>query len=204
MNKKAIIFDNVGVILEEHHKNWSRLIAKHYHLSAAKVYHNYSRKKAWQLFKRGKISETEFWQKGNEAMGLDLNINTLKRLSRQTRKPKPGIVLLLKILKKNYLLGLLNNEGKEWDEYSKRKESFYRYFAFQLASYQGKGAKPEKKIYRELIRNLKRFGLRPADAIYIDDYESNLKPAQALGFQTILFRGIVDLKNQLKKRRIIN
>lgn len=203
MNYKAIIFDNIGVILVEQHKNWSRQIAKHYHLSPAKIYQSYSRQKAWQLFKTGKISEDQFWRRGNQFTGLNLNIKVLKRLARQTRKPNVAIVALLKRLKGKYLLGLMTNESREWHVYSKQKNRFYQYFQIEIPSYKYKIAKPQKKIYRLLIKKLHQHGLKPDEAIYIDDYQNNLPPARRLGFNTILFKSVNNLVKDFKKRGIL-
>ena len=200
---KAIVFDNTGVLMAENHRRWSKAIADHYQLSVDRIYQNFSRQQAWQLYKRGKITEQKFWQMGNKAMGTSLNLNVLKILARQARVPKRGTVEILKKIKTKFLLGLMNNEGREWDEYTIHKEPFYRYFKVHLASYQSGTAKPEKKIYLKLIRALKIFGIRPEETIYIDDYPQNLIPAKKMGIRTILFRNITGLKKDLAKYGVI-
>ncbi|MDZ7798178.1 MAG: HAD-IA family hydrolase [Patescibacteria group bacterium] len=203
MKYKAVIFDNVGVILNENHKNWSKRIAEYYNLPFDSIYQSYSRQKAWQLFKRGKISETEFWQQGNKKLGKKLDLKILKKMARRARRPRKLVVKLIKKLKNNYVLGLLNNEGREWDNYSFQKNSFYSLFDIHLASYHFGVAKPKERIYKILIKKLKKYNIKPEETVYIDDYLENLKSAKKLGFVTIHYKSYNELYKSLKKLQII-
>jgi len=203
MKYKAIIFDNIGVILNEHHKNWSKQIGHFYNISPEKIYKYYSRQKAWQLFKLGKISETEFWRRGNKNFGKNFDIKILKKMARQVRMPRKPVVELIKRIKKRYFIGLLNNEGREWDEYSFKKNKFYSLFDIHLASYHFGVAKPKEKIFKILIKRLKENNIKPEETVYIDDYANNLKPAKKLGFTTIHYQNYNKLCQRLKNLKII-
>lgn len=203
MKYKAIVFDNIGVILCENHKKWSRKIGGYFKIPWKDIYWFYSRQKAWSLYKKGKISETEFWKRGNLAFGRNLEIGILKKMARKARRPRKQITSLIRRLKKNYLLGLLNNEGREWDDYSFKKEPFYFLFDIHLASYHFGVAKPEKRIYQLLIRKLKKFKIKPEETVYIDDYVRNLEPAKKMGFATIHYKSYNQLDKRLKNLKVI-
>jgi 2-haloacid dehalogenase len=62
---------------------------------------------------------------------------------------------------------------------------FLHWFDGRLVSGEEKTRKPFPEIYRLLIE---RFGIEPANAIYVDDNVRNVVPARALGFHGIQFR----------------
>ncbi len=53
-----------------------------------------------------------------------------------------------------------------------------------------------KEIFESLINKAK---IIPDESLFIDDMEKNIKPAQELGFQTILFENKRQLVEQMKK-----
>jgi|SRR6186713_1661243 len=62
---------------------------------------------------------------------------------------------------------------------------FLHWFDGRLVSGEEKIRKPEKAIYELLI---KRFGIDPARAVYVDDNIRNVIPARELGFHGIHFQ----------------
>jgi FMN phosphatase YigB (HAD superfamily) len=57
--------------------------------------------------------------------------------------------------------------------------------------------KPEPLIYRRLID---AGGLAPAETLFIDDVERNLGPADQIGFETLLYRGVDALRVAVTER----
>ena len=55
--------------------------------------------------------------------------------------------------------------------------------------------KPDPEFYKLLE---KRFGVDLTESIFIDDREVNIEAAKNLGMTGILFKGIDDLKSNLK------
>jgi 2-haloacid dehalogenase len=63
-----------------------------------------------------------------------------------------------------------------------------------------KVCKPDPKIYKIL---LDRYQLCPEESIFIDDRQDNLETAQKLGIETILFKTAEQLRENLKKLRVL-
>lgn len=202
MKYKAIIFDNAGVLISESHKVWSRAIANHFDLRFSDIYKHYSRSENWPLYKHGKITETEFFQRGNILSGHKLPTKKLKEILREKRVPIKSVTNLIPKLSKNYTLAIINNEGHEWDDYSRKKESFYKHFSVLTSSYEVASSKPDKKIYKLLIKRLKKINIRPKECIYIDDRQNNLDTGKLFGFTTILYTSSKKLKKDLKELKI--
>lgn len=203
MKYKAIIFDNAGVLINENHKRWSKKIADYYQLDANYIYQKYSRSEAWPLFKHGQINEEQFWQMGNKISRKNLDIKILKKIVRENRIPIKETINLLSLIKDNYLLGLLNNEAKEWDLYSQKKESFYNLFSLFVSSHTTGISKPDPEIYQIMITKLAKKQILPQETIYVDDRQNNCDAAGKLGFYSILFTDHNKLINHFQKINII-
>ncbi|MDB5352769.1 MAG: haloacid dehalogenase superfamily protein subfamily variant 3 with third motif having or [Planctomycetota bacterium] len=95
-----------------------------------------------------------------------------------------------------YRLFTLNNESRELHEYRVRTFELNSIFrAFFTSCYLGQ-VKPDEDIY---INALGIAGCRREKAVFIDDRSLNIEPAQALGFNAVLFQGLDDLRSRLKE-----
>ena len=61
--------------------------------------------------------------------------------------------------------------------------------------------KPDPAIFRVL---LERYGLRGADALFVDDAPANVAAAASLGMDTHLFRGAGRLRADLTDRGLLD
>ena len=78
---------------------------------------------------------------------------------------------------------------------------FLHWFDGRLVSGEEKIRKPMPEIYRLLIR---RFGIDPKRAIYVDDNLRNVVPAQEEGFQGIHFRSPEQFRAELKELGVLS
>ncbi len=62
-------------------------------------------------------------------------------------------------------------------------------------------AKPDPRIYEHL---LDRFGLQPATTIFIDDSESNVRAAEAMGLTAIRFDEIAAVRDALRSLGVLD
>jgi putative hydrolase of the HAD superfamily len=93
-----------------------------------------------------------------------------------------------------YMLGALNNEARETNEYRFREFGLRNYFSVALSSCYLGLRKPEPAIYRRAIDIVGG----PAERIlFIDDREENVAGAAAEKMKTILFQGAEKLRDDL-------
>jgi putative hydrolase of the HAD superfamily len=92
------------------------------------------------------------------------------------------------------LLGALNNEARETNEYRLDRFELRRYLDVTLSSCYLGLRKPELAIYR---RALDILGGPPERVLFIDDRPENVAGAQGAGMFTILFRGADALRSEL-------
>ena len=98
------------------------------------------------------------------------------------------------------MLGTLNNEARETNDYRFAKFELRRYFKVALSSCYVGLRKPEPAMYR---RALDIFGVPPARVLFIDDREENTAAAADSGMQAIRFEGEVALRRQLKELGVL-
>jgi putative hydrolase of the HAD superfamily len=93
------------------------------------------------------------------------------------------------------MLGCLNNEAREPNEYRFRTFGLGQYFEVAFSSCYVGLRKPKNAIYR---RALDILGTPPERILFIDDRQENVAAAAAAGIQTIRFDGADTLRQQLE------
>jgi putative hydrolase of the HAD superfamily len=101
---------------------------------------------------------------------------------------------------KECMVGALNNEARETNEYRFREFGLREYFSVALSSCYLGLRKPDTAIYN---RALDIVG-RPAERIlFIDDRPENVAGAAGVGMKTIVFKGAESLKVELEKLGVV-
>jgi len=108
----------------------------------------------------------------------------------------PGMYELIRDLReRGFRIFLLSNTAPRQRAYWPTL-SFSVFFEGTLISAEEHQTKPGVEIFRTF---LDRFGLDPAECLFIDDSEANVKAAESVDMQAIVFRGAENLKEELEK-----
>lgn len=94
------------------------------------------------------------------------------------------------------LFGITNFSGEFWPPFRDREAALFDRFRDIVVSGDEKLVKPHAAIY-ELA--LKRFGLAPSEAVFIDDSPANVEGAAKLGIHAILFTDAADFRAALER-----
>ncbi len=73
---------------------------------------------------------------------------------------------------------------------------YYDLFDAVYASNKMGMSKPHLEFYRHILNT---EGVRPEDAVFIDDDETNVRAAEKLGIRSILFRDTERLKSEIEQ-----
>jgi putative hydrolase of the HAD superfamily len=92
------------------------------------------------------------------------------------------------------ILGALNNEAREPNDFRFRKFALRAHFQMAFSSCYLGLRKPEPAIYR---RALDILGKPPERVLFIDDRAENAAGAAAAGMKTIRFEGATALRREL-------
>jgi putative hydrolase of the HAD superfamily len=109
--------------------------------------------------------------------------------------PESGMGILAEIAASDRcMVGCLNNEARETNEYRFETFGLRKYFKVALSSCYLGLRKPDPAIYKRALDILGR----PTERIlFIDDREENVIPAAAAGMKTIRFEGAGKLRSEL-------
>ena len=112
-----------------------------------------------------------------------------------------GTVQILRELKqKGHRVYALSNWSAEKFPLAKAKFPFLNEFDGLVISGKEKCVKPQPKIFQML---LSRYHLQAQNCIFIDDNPDNIKGAQTLGFDTVLFTSPENLRAALRQRGVL-
>jgi len=205
---EAVIFDWGGVLIDDPRPALMRYCARA--LGVSEEDYTKAHNKFMDDFQKGSISEEQFWAK---------ICAELKRPKPQVRSlwgdafraaysPRDDMFSVVGRLKKmGYKTALLSNAEVPtvwfFDE--------LRYDMFDVAVFScAEGmAKPDRKIYEITVE---RLGLPPllsceskkgGRVVFIDDRPENINGAKEAGLNTILFRNVEQVKNELSRLSVI-
>jgi len=116
--------------------------------------------------------------------------------------PFPETVAILRELKasKKYKLYALTNWSAELFPIALERYDFLHWFDGRVVSGEEKLRKPFPEFYRIL---LERFGINPAESVFIDDNLRNVKAAEELGIRSIHYHSPQQLRDELGKLQIL-
>jgi 2-haloacid dehalogenase len=116
--------------------------------------------------------------------------------------PVPGVHALVEALDARGvpLFAITNFSADFWPPFHARERAFFDRFRDIVVSGEVKLLKPDPAIY---YLALDRFGLRPADALLVDDREINVEGALAVGMAAHLFIGADDLRLRLEAEGLL-
>ena len=98
------------------------------------------------------------------------------------------------------LFAITNFSADFWPDFRAREDAFFSRFRDIVVSGQEKLLKPDPALY---FRALDRFGLRPAEALFVDDRLINVEGALAVGMHAHLFTGAADLRARLEAEGLL-
>lgn len=119
-----------------------------------------------------------------------------ERFGETISDPVPGVHGIVEALdaKGVPLFAITNFSADFWAPFHEKERAFFGRFRDIVVSGREKLLKPDPAIY---YLALDRFGLKPAEALFIDDREINVEGARAVGMQAHLFTTAEDLRLRL-------
>lgn len=193
---KAVIFDLGNVLVNYDVKKAAQRFSKAGGISQLRIWAHFFLSGFEQAYTRGEISTREFYQEAVRVFKKPIPYKTFKYYWNDIFWENPGMEKLLIRLKKHYPLYLISNTNLLHYTYIRKHFKLLRHFKKRFPSHEVGARKPDLKIYR---RVLKKIGLRPEETIFIDDMKSFIEGAKKAGMNTIRFRGLKHLTQELKR-----
>ena len=116
--------------------------------------------------------------------------------------PVPGMHEIVEALEERGvpLFAITNFSADFWPAFRKREDAFFRRLRDVVVSGEVRLLKPDPAIY---YLALDRFGLKPAEALFVDDRKINVEGAEAVGMRGHLFTDAEGLRSRLEAERLL-
>jgi putative hydrolase of the HAD superfamily len=192
----VILFDVGGVLLTNGWDHRERAtVVEHFHLDAEEFEARHAA--TFDAWERDAISGKAYLDAVvfNEPRSFSRGAFFSFLLKQSKALPDGALGILGEIAASHeYLVGALNNEARETNEYRFKKFGLRSYFDVALSSCYLGLRKPEPAIYRRAIDIL---GKPPDRILFIDDRQENVAGAAVAGMNTIQFQGAESLRLEL-------
>jgi HAD superfamily hydrolase (TIGR01509 family) len=166
----------------------------------ARIYHS----EQWQLVKVGKIPYAEYLNAIFAPLGHTdpaKQVTLIGQYHTGRNRIHPEMLTLLRQLKPYYRLAVLSNAWQlEMAQWLADEVGGAGLFDDVISSAAVGMAKPDPEIYSLTCQ---RLGVKPSEALFIDDLVRNTKVAEANGLPCIIFEGPAQLRAALQKRRLL-
>jgi putative hydrolase of the HAD superfamily len=192
---KCIIFDFGGVMVIEGLGMVRKKYKEKTGVDLEHIWYNDIRP-TWKALEKGWITEDVFWDEFDKAVKQKypvFDVKEFRRMVFKNQKYDMKVVNLIKDLRvRGYKTALLTNNVKEWVEDWNAKDDLKKYFDVIVSSHEVELVKPNPGIYQITLFKL---GAKPEECVFIDDKEKNIRAAEQLGINGVVF----DTAEQLKK-----
>lgn len=147
-------------------------------------------------FERGKISLDEYLDRTVFYRPRTFSREEFKQVMFSLSLPNDEALAFARTLARSgkYLMGTINNESRELNQYRIEKFGMRAIFKIFVSSCYVGLRKPEEGIYRLALDLTQR---RPEECCFIDDRALNLEMAKRLGMGTIQMEGVEKLQRDL-------
>lgn len=191
---KAALIDFGGVIAEEGFKLGLEAIGEKQ--NADGVFETAERAIYDGGYVLGLSDERKFWQDLRELTGIRGPDEELRRevLDRFVLRPQV-LEKVDELRRRGFVTAILSDQTNWLDEINGRTP-FYQHFDRVFNSYRMHKGKRDPSVFGDVCREL---GIRPEEALLVDDKPQNIERAKASGLRALLYRNYEDFSAELRR-----
>jgi len=196
MTIKAVYFDLGGVIVRTEFQSPRERLADRVGLTYEDLERIVFESKSSQDASIGKISEDDHWK--NVARTLHLPLKEKDTIHKEFFDGDIidlGLLAYIRALRPRYKTGLISNAWDGLRPYMER-EKFADAFDHLTISAEVGVMKPDAAIFQHALDQL---GVKPKEAVFVDDFAENVAGCEAVGMHGIHFLSIEQALKDLKK-----
>jgi putative hydrolase of the HAD superfamily len=146
-------------------------------------------------FEEGKLTLDEYLDRVVFFEQRTFSREEFKRFMFSLSKPKAQTLEVARELASKYVMGTINNESRELNEYRLQNFGLAEHFTVFVSSCYVGLRKPDERIYK-LALDLTQHA--PQECCFIDDRQPNIDGAAKVGFATVLMKDPLQLRRDLK------
>ena len=192
---KNIIFDMSEVIISGYH-GVEKILEQQYAIPEEEwERQRLSKNELFLNLMRGNLSEEAYLEELLQGTNWNISIEQLKTAIRSNlNRPVPGTMKVVRELKGKYQLILLSDYVREWMKYIEERNEDLKIFDKKIFSYNIGTTKSVVETFETVLEQTK---IVADETLFIDDYEKNVKNAEAVGIHGIVFENADQLRKTL-------
>ncbi|MGB7753278.1 MAG: HAD family phosphatase [Candidatus Acidiferrales bacterium] len=151
-------------------------------------------------YDRGDLLSSEYWQQFATQAGVRVGADAIEQagqldLELWSDLNDAMILWVQQLHAAGFKTAILSNMPADMATHMRKNFAWLSHFDHHIFSGEVRSVKPEPAIYQHCIDAL---GVRPLEALFIDDREINLEQARAVGIHTIRFQSVDQLRADLQ------
>lgn len=152
-------------------------------------------KEAVPAFEEGKLTLDQYLDRTVFYQPRKFSKDEFRTYMFSLSKPNPEVLEFARNLAGKCLLGTINNESREMNDYRIKQFGLSQIFDLFVSSCYVGLRKPDEKIYRLALDLIQKA---PDECCFIDDRPANIEGAAKAGMRTVLMRDLSQLKKDLQ------
>lgn len=197
---KLILFDLGGVVFTNGTKKFINDISARYGIPPETAL-NVLDGEIGTKYREGQIGRDEFWRLVLESLPLKESVDDLEREWIGNYELILGTKDIIEKLRNKYKVMYLSDNVKERVDKLDARFGFVSWFDGGVFSHEVGVRKPNPKIYEFALQ---KGGVKPREAVFIDDKPKMLEPAKAMGMTGLVFESPEKLEKDLIEIRVLN
>lgn len=195
---KAVIFDYGEVLCHRPTLEEIQRLADFFGISVDRLPALWERNRG--PYDRGDLSSEVYWSMLAKDAGKEISTSQLKEICQLDMEMWSNVnthmVEWANSLRSSGLkVGLLSNMHPDMVAHVRRRFAWLKGFDYVTFSGEARLIKPDPAIYE---RTLTGLGVKPSEALFVDDREVNIHAARALGIRSIRFHSMAQLRDDLQ------
>ncbi len=193
---RTVIFDFGGVLAEEGFKQGLKAIGKERGFDPEDFY-NRTGDLVYQMgYVSGVSDEHSFWEAVREKTGVKESDEVLREEILKRFRLRPEMIEMADRLKSSGLTVVILSDQTNWLDELDRRTPFHHHFDHVFNSFHLKKTKRDPSIFTDICAVL---GVRPDEALFVDDNPGNVERASSRGLRTIHFKGTSGFQKEIEK-----
>jgi putative hydrolase of the HAD superfamily len=193
---RAVLFDFGGVLAEEGFREGLKAIAKGRGLDPDDFYKISSDLVYQTGYITGGCDEHSYWNAVRKETGVkgadqEFREEILKRF-----RLRPEMTAVVEKIKSSGLIVAILSDQTNWLDELDQRISFHHRFDYVFNSYHLKKTKRDPSIFRDVCILL---GVRPREALFVDDNMENVKRSMSQNLRAIHFKGARQFQMEIKE-----
>ncbi len=146
------------------------------------------------------MSHEQSWEPVDKRFNVELPKDLWIRDYEKLTEIDEDMISLVEKLREHYMTAMISNTIPEHAEIN-QKRGLFEPFDLVILSHEVKMTKQNPEIFKI---TLDRLGIKPSQAVFVDDVKSFVETAESVGINGVLFTGVEELIEELRALGVSN